>query len=258
MAIKIAVANQKGGIGKTTTALAVANGLIKRGKKVLLIDTDPQRNSSKVYRAETKDIETLYDIFFGGYKAGECIQHTELGDIIASDELLKNADVEIKRSPKMYYYIKNAIKEAENDYDFIIFDTPPQTGILLGNVLMATQYVICPVTCDMFGVQGILDFYNTVTEYMGEEGNEDLSFLGILRVKFKGRQNLTKDIDENALPAYAKEMNTRVFETKIRESVKCQEAQTTMNSLFDYAPDCTSAVDYDALITEILGLITED
>lgn len=258
MAIKIAVANQKGGIGKTTTALALASGLIKRGYKVLLVDTDPQRNSSKVYRAKTLDIATLYDIFFAGFKAEECIQHTELGDVIASDELLKNADVEIKRSPKMYYYIKNALRGVEDNYDFIIFDTPPQTGILLGNVLMATQYVVCPVTCDMFGVQGILDFYNTVTEYMGEEGNENLSFLGILRVKFKGRQNLTKDIDENALPAFAKEMHTRVFETKIRESVKCQEAQTTMCSLFDYAPDCTSAIDYDALITEILGLTTED
>lgn len=258
MALKIAVANQKGGIGKTTTALALANGLSKRGKKVLLIDTDPQRNSSKVFQAETENVATLYDIFNASYKAEDCIQHTEMGDVIASDILLQDADTQVKQTPKMYLYIKRALKNIEDKYDFIIFDTPPKTGVLLGNVLMATQYVICPITCDMFGFQGILDFYNTVVEYLGEDGNEELSILGILRIKYKGKQNLTRDISENVLPEYAEQMNTRVFETTIRESVKCQEAQTLMTSLFDYAPNCTSAIDYNNLITEILGMLTEE
>ena len=250
MAIKIGIANRKGGIGKSSTALALAAGLKKRGFKVLMIDTDPQRNTTNVYKAKTEGVATLYDIIFAGYKAADCIQHTEYGDIIASDENLQSADTQIKPSPAMYKYIRNAVREIEQEYDFIIYDTMPHAGILLGNVLMNCQYVICPVTCDAFGIQGIMDFYETIKEY--QEDNEQLSILGLLIIKYKGRQSLTKDLEENLLPSYATQMNTKVFETRIRESVKCQEAQTLRISLFDYAPNCTTAIDYDAFIEEIL------
>ena len=170
--------------------------------------------------------------------------------VIASDENLQNADTQIKLGPGMYKYIRNAIKEVETYYDFIIYDTQPHAGILLGNVLMSCQYVITPCTCDAFGIQGIMDFYETIKEY--QEDNEELSILGLLIIKYKGRQSLTKDIEENLLPSYAKQMNTKVFNTRIRESVKCQEAQTMRKSIFDYAPNCTTAIDYNALIDEIL------
>lgn len=250
MATKIAIANRKGGIGKSTTALALAAGLINRDFKVLMVDTDPQRNTTNVYGGKTEDTATLYDIIFAGYKAADCIQQTDYGDIIASDENLQNADTQIKPGPSMYKYIKNAVKEVEDDYDFIIYDTPPHAGILLGNVLMSCQYLIVPCTCDSFGIQGIMDFYNMVREY--QEDNEQLSILGLLIIKYKGKQNLTKDIELKTLPEMAELMHTKVFETRIRESVKCQEAQTLSASLFDYAQNCTTAIDYNALIEEIL------
>ena len=250
MAVKIAVANRKGGIGKSSTALALSAGLKRRGYKVLMIDTDPQRNTTNVYKALTDGVATLYDIIFAGFKAADCIQHTEYGDIIASDENLKSADTQIKPSPGMYKYIRNAVKEVEGSYDFIIYDTQPHAGILLGNVLMSCQYVITPCTCDAFGIQGIMDFYEMIKEY--QEDNEQLSILGLLIIKYKGRQSLTKDIEENLLPEYAQKMNTKVFNTRIRESVKCQEAQTMRKSIFDYSPDCTTAIDYNTLIDEIL------
>ncbi len=250
MATKIAIANRKGGIGKSTTALALAAGLINRDFKVLMIDTDPQRNTTNVYQAKTDGTATLYDIIFAGYKASDCIQHTEYGDIIASDENLQNADTQIKPGPGMYKYIKNAVKEIEDDYDFIIYDTQPHAGILLGNVLMSCQHLIVPCSCDSFGIQGIMDFYNMVKEY--QEDNEQLSILGLLIIKYKGRQSLTKDVEENTLPKMAEEMHTKVFETRIRESVKCQEAQTLNASIFDHAPNSTTAIDYNALIEEIL------
>lgn len=250
MAIKIGVANKKGGIGKTTTATALAAGLIKRGYKVLMIDTDPQRNTTKVYRAQTEGVATLYDIIFAGYKAKACIQHTEYGDIIASDENLENADTQIMPGPKMYKYIRNAVNEIEHEYDFIIYDTPPKAGVLLGNVLMSCKYVITPCTCDAFGVQGIMDFYDIIKEY--QEDNEVLTTLGLLIIKYKGRQTLTRDIEDNLLPVYAQDMETKIFNTKIRESVKCQEAQTLCVSIFDHAPNCTTAIDYDAFVDEIL------
>lgn len=250
MAIKIGIANRKGGIGKSSTALALAAGLKRRGYKVLMIDTDPQRNTSNVYRAETDGVATLYDIIFAGYRAADCIQHTEYGDIIASDENLQSADTQIKPGPGMYKYIRNAVREVENQYDFIIYDTQPHAGILLGNVLMSCQHVIVPCTCDAFGIQGIMDFYDMIKEY--QEDNEKLSIMGLLIIKYKGRQKLTQDIEENLLPAYAKQMGTKVFATRIRESVKCQEAQTMRESLFEYAPKSSTAIDYDALIDEIL------
>ena len=249
-AIQIGVANRKGGIGKSTTALALAAGLMKRGYKVLMVDTDPQRHTTNVYKAKTEGVATLYDIIFANYKASDCIQHTDYGDIIASDENLQTADTQIKPSPAMYKYIKNAIKEVAKDYDFIIYDTQPHAGILLGNVLMSCKYIITPCTCDSFGIQGIMDFYEMIKEY--QDDNENLSILGLLIIKYKGRQSLTKDIEENLLPSYAKQMGTKVFETRIRESVKCQEAQTLRTSIFDYAPTCTTAEDYNTLIDEIL------
>ena len=250
MAVKIAIANQKGGVGKTTTALALADGLRIRGKSVLLIDTDPQRNSTMVYGAKTEDTATLYDIIFAGYTAEQCIQTTDHGDIIASDEQLQSADTQIKPSPRMYKYLKSALKTTDKKYDYIIFDTPPRTGILLGNVLEAAEFVIIPITCDIFGIQGLMDFYQTVKEY--QDDNDILSIMGLLKIKYKGRQSLTKDIEEQILPDYARQMKTKVFKTAIRESVKCQEAQTLRQSLFEYAPKSTTATDYSMLIDEIM------
>lgn len=253
MAIKIGIANMKGGIGKSTTALALAAGLKKRGFRVLMIDTDPQRNTTNVYRAKTDKVATLYDIIFASYSAADCIQHTDYGDIIASDDALQNADTQIKPGPGMYKHISKSIRDIDDDYDFIIFDTMPHVGVLLGNVLMASQYIITPVTCDAFGVQGILDFYSLVSEY--QEANEGLKMLGLLIIKYKGRQSLTKDVEDNLLPDYAKKMGTRLFSTRIRESVKCQEAQTVRQSLYDYAPGCTTAKDYNAFIDEVLSIL---
>ena len=250
MAIKIAIANQKGGVGKTTTALALASGLKELGKKVLMVDTDPQRNTTKVYGAKTEGVATLYDIIFAGFKAKDVIQKTEYGDIIASDRNLINADTQVKPGPGMYKYIKNAVSSVEKNYDYIIFDTPPHTGVLLGNVLMSAENIIIPCTADSFGIQGITDFAETINEY--KEDNKKLKILGLLIIKYKGRQSLTKDIEENLLPSYAKSLKTKVFETRIRESVKCQEAQTLNRSLLSYAPNATTSEDYRALINEIM------
>ena len=153
----------------------------------------------------------------------------------------------------MYKHISKALRDIEDNYDFIIYDTMPHAGVLLGNVLIASQYIITPVTCDAFGVQGILDFYSLVAEY--QEANESLKMLGLLIIKYKGRQSLTKDVEDNLLPEYAKKMGTRLFTTRIRESVKCQEAQTVRQSLFEYAPGCTTAKDYNDFIDEIISIL---
>lgn len=256
MAYKIATANIKGGIGKSTTAINLADQLMKRGKKVLMIDCDPQRNTTGVYRAKTEDAATMYDIIFSGYTAKQCIQHTDFGDIIANDEQLKNADSLVRPSPNMYKYMKRAVEEIDDLYDFIIFDTPPHNGILLGNVLMAVDGIIIPVECDLFGVQGMYDLYGTLKEF--QDDNKNLKVLGILKVKYKRNQNLTKDLEETTLPLYAQTMNTKVFETAIRESVRCKEATTGRVRLSQYAPNCTVEIDYSNLTDEILQEVEND
>lgn len=250
MAYKISVANIKGGIGKSTTALNLADQLIQRGYRVLMVDGDPQRNTTAVYKAETNNVATLYDVIFSGYTAEQCIQSTGYGDIVPNDEALKTADSQIKPGPGMYKYIKKMLANIEKSYDFIIFDTPPHNGIILGNVLMATDGVVVPVECDLFGIQGLYDFYSTLKEF--QEDNESLKILGILKVKYKKKQNLTRDLEENVLPQYAADMKTKVFETTIRESVKCKEAITGRMRLSEYAPKSTVAQDYSALTDEIL------
>lgn len=255
MATKIAIANQKGGVGKTTTALALADQLQCRGKKVLLIDCDPQRNSSAVYRAEIDGAATLYDIIMSGYDASDCIQNTDCGDIIACDPELQDIDIKIKESPKKYTILKRAIKSIDKKYDYIIFDTPPHVGILLDNVLMAAQYLISPIKCDLYSVQGIQDFYETVKDDF--EMNDDLQLLGLLKNQYKGRQSLTRDLEENTLPVIAQSLNTRIFTSTVRDSVRVSEAAALGIRLSTYKPGKDIAGDFNRLTDEILELIGE-
>ena len=256
MAIKIALATQKGGIGKTTTSLCLAAELRKKKKKVLLVDMDPQMNSTFVYNAQTEGVATVADIIFDSCSAQECIQHMENGDIIANDEQLNNADTMVPPGPLMYNYIKNALKEVEDAYDYIIFDAPRGVGVLLGNILMAADYVIIPVECEAFGITGLVSFYSKIQEFASV--NTSLKLLGILIIKYKERQRLTADIEGTMLNDIANQIGTRIFKTRIRESVKTRESQTLQKNLNEYAPNSTTAIDYHDFTNEIIKCIKED
>jgi len=251
VAIKIAVANKKGGIGKTSTALCLADGLRLRDKRVLLIDTDPQKSSTGVYGAETEDTATLADILYDGEEARECIQHLPLGDIIPCDTLLENADTQVPADADRFYRLSDACASLEKEYDFIILDCPPGNGVILGNVLSYADYVVIPITCDKFGIQGLSEFKDVMSSYT-KRINPNLSVLGVLITMYKGRQSLTRDLEEGIVPQKAKDLGTEVFETKVRESVKLKESQAFGESIFSYAPNSTVAIDYGLLIEEIL------
>ncbi len=251
MAIKLATANLKGGIGKSTTALCLADSLQEKGYKVLLIDTDPQRSATGIYNAQSTNVSTLADLMYAGDDAKECIQKCKLGDIIASDSALQDAETMIKADADRFYHLSDACKSIENDYDFIICDCPPGNGVLLGNVLSYVDFVIMPITCDKFGIQGMTDFKAVMSTYT-KRINPSLKILGVLIIKYKGRQSLTKDLEDNLLPEMISEMETKLFNTKIRESVKCQEAQALNKSLFEHDSHCTTALDYIAFTNELL------
>ena len=190
-------------------------------------------------------------MMIGDEKAVNCVQHMQLGDIIASDPQLKDAETSIKADADRYYHIKDAIEELDQKYDYIIFDTPPGNGVLLGNVLCSADKVIMPITADKFGIQGMQDFYNTMLTYK-KRINPNIHIDGILIIKYKGRYGLTKDLEKGIIPEMAKRMETKIYETKIRESVKCKESQALGLSVFDYDSNCTTAIDYNHFIEEFI------
>ena len=245
------VANQKGGIGKTTTATNLAGILSKKGPK-LLIDADPQGNSTSTYQAKIEDMATLYDVMIDTDKLpiDEAIQHLPNGDIVASDPLLAKAEKILDGDVEGFYRLKDAL-DALDGYDYVVIDTAPSLNVILYNCLIAADQVIIPVTADAYAMQGIAQLYDTIMAVKRRQ-NPTLVIAGLLLVKYSGRSNLEKvtltDIEEQA-----KNMGTKLFQTTIRECVKTKEAQDAKKLLIDYAPKCNTMLDYLSFADELLN-----
>ena len=248
--IKLAIANQKGGVGKTTTAIVLADILQNRGYKVLFVDCDAQCNSSGYYGAVWENESTMLDILCGDEKAEECIQHTEKGDIIPSDKELKDAENMVKVDERRFTHLKRSLRGVEKKYDFAVFDTPPHVGVCLKNVLSACDHIIVPIEETGWSITGLLDFTEAID--LAKDNNEDLDVLGILTVKTKPRTRKSGRM-AGLSETVAEQLGTTCFETKIRESVKCAEALTEYYvPLSEYAPESTSYQDYTAFTDELL------
>lgn len=245
----IAVTNQKGGVAKTTTATTMAAGLRKRGYRVLLIDTDPQANSTDTYRAQIEDQATLFDVLCAGEKISEAIQHTEAGDIVASDPLLADAEQRMTEQGREFR-LKEAIEEIVNLYDYIVIDTPPGLGILLTNALTAATSCIIPISADRYGLQGLSGLDKSIGR-VRKYSNRDLKIDGLLFCKYNPNLNLSKAVME-VVKNVEQELGTKMYKTTIRETVAAREAQAARMTLFDAAPTCTAARDYDAFLDEFL------
>ena len=245
----IIVSNQKGGIGKTTTATAIAGGLKAKGFNVLMVDADPQRNSSDTYRADLRDgSPTLADLLYTNVKATDCVQHTEVGDILAGDKALSDIEKYLK-GVAGYFRLKNRLNELAPMYDYIIIDTNPHILLLLQNALIASDGVIIPVACGRYEVSGMVDFAQTIEEVKAQP-NPDLKVLGLLLVKYEGRTNFAKDVLQE-LPNVAEALGTDIFNTKIRSTIRVSEAQGARMLLQEYAPQSTAAIDYMEFIEEL-------
>ena len=243
----IAVANQKGGIGKTTTALALATGLKRLKKKTLIVDLDPQANASDNYRATIEGVGTAYDLLVDGDI--DCVQTTELGDIVAGDPALKDAS-KLLDGVSAAHRLRKGLETIAKNYDYVILDTPPALSVLLTNALTAADTLIIPLTSDRFGLQGLMQLHETIRD-IREFTNPGLKIAGLLLVKYRKSTTLAKAVDEN-LPQYAELFGTKIFDTKIRESIDARKAQAARHGLFNFAPYCTTARDYEAFIQELL------
>ena len=251
MATVICIANQKGGIGKTTTATSIATILSDKGYKTLLIDSDLQGNSTDTYRASFEGVAPLYDILLEENPAdiNDTIQHTEMGDIIASDPLLREADSKLStKGIAGYKILKKALSHLMG-YDFVIIDTAPTINMVLRNVLTASDYVVIPITADRYGFQGLFELNASIKD--AQELNEKLKIAGILLVRYNNRTILAREV-RDTLISEAHNIGTELFRTSIRECNKVKEAQTVQSTLLKYDKSCTASKDYIALVDELL------
>ena len=252
------VANQKGGVGKTTTAVAMASILTKFGHKTLLIDADPQANATDNLLGEIDGVPTLYDVILNQddpTNLEDAIQETENGFVVASDRLLERAESILSNDPDSNYRLKDAIEGAMergglDDYDYIVIDTAPTINILIYNALVAAQAIVVPVTANRFPVTGLMKL-SEVVKAVKKRQNPDLEIYGLLLVMFKRRQKLSKTVKE-FLVETADKMGTVLLSTAISESVAAQEAQSLRKTLVQYSPCCTTELDYEDFIQMIL------
>ena len=249
MAKIIAFSNQKGGVGKTTTACAIASGLVQRGYSVLCIDMDPQSNLTFSAAAQADDCATIYEVLKGEVKALFAIQKTDMFDVISSNILLSGIDLEFTQKGREFL-LKEALKPIEKKYDYILIDTPPALGILTVNAFTAASGVIVPMNADIFSLQGLAQISETVAQ-VKKYCNNGLKILGIVLTKFNGRTLLSQEVLGTA-ELVAKQINTKVFKSTIRLSVTIIEAQVNQESIYDYSPKNGAVTDYFALVDEIL------
>lgn len=243
-----AVSNQKGGVGKTSTAHALISGLTRRGYNTLAIDTDPQGNLTYAMGADENE-PGVYELLKGKVTALDIVQHTPLGDIIPGNLLLAGADMEFADTGREYL-LSEALDEAERYYEFIIIDSPPQLGILTINVLTAANDLIIPMGADIFSLQGLIQLYATINK-VKKRCNPALEIAGLLITRYSGRSILSKELKET-IRDRAGQIEANFFETVIREGVAVKEAQVQQTSVFSSSPRSNPAVDYEDFIEEYL------
>lgn len=243
----IVVANQRGGVAKTTTCLVLAACFRAKGLKVLNIDADPQGDTSFSMGAD--DTNSLYEVMCNNIDVESSIQVTEQGDIIPASILLSSADSKFLGKQ---YILRKALSKLKDKYDYIIIDTPPSLGILTTNALTCADSLLIPVGADVYSLKGMDSLYDTV-EIIKEDSNPDLNILGVLIIKYSQRLKLNKGI-KTSIETLANSWGCRVFETQIRESVLVKESQVKQVSILKYAPNSKPAIDYMTVADEILSI----
>jgi len=246
----IVITNQKGGVGKSTTAEALAEGLFIKGYKTLLIDLDAQGSISLTSGADMSK-PNAYDLLTNKATTQEVTQyHTHKADIIPASKNLAKLDIELTSIGKDHR-LKEKISPLRADYHYIIIDTPPALGILTVNALTAADSLIIPAQADLLSLQGIGQLYETV-EAIRAYTNPKLSLRGILLTRHNSRNILSRDMT-TAAKNTAADMGTFVYDTLIREAVSLKEAQASQQNIFKYAPKSNAAQDYLAFIDEFIA-----
>lgn len=253
----ISISNIKGGVAKTTTAATLAAGLHKRGKKVLLIDSDPQMNLTLCFTSEPNDdAPSLYNIYKYREKISDVKMEIKPGlDLVAGDFALSTADLDYLTVMKQYSLLNKSLKECKDDYDYIIIDTPPNMGFLSVNAFVSSDYIITPMATDLFSLKAIRLLKHTI-DMVAEEEEKELHVIGVLLTRYAERTTVAKILEDN-VNAAADLLDTSLFESRIRQAVVIQECQLAKMDIFEYAPKAPVAKDYDEFIDEFLERVSE-
>lgn len=250
MAKVIAIANQKGGSGKTTTTRSLGAALAERGRNVLMIDLDPQASLSEGCRLELHQLEkTTYHVLLGTARIPDVLVQVEPRlDLAPANIHLSAAELQLVNMNRREDKLRNALRAVKAQYDYMLIDCPPSFGLLTVNALSAADSVLIPMTCDYYTMLGVRLLLDTVHE-IKEEVNPDLKVEGILPTRYDARTLHARETLETTRQGLGADY--RVFETLIRESVRFKEAPITGQSILEYARSSEGAKAYRDLAAEI-------
>lgn len=250
MSTVIAITNQKGGVGKTTTSSALLAELKQRGAHVLGVDLDPQGSLGFCLGLDIENCATIYEVMRGDKSIREVVIETESGDILPSNILLSGAELEFNR-PGREFLLKTQLDELIDEYDFIIIDTPPALNVLTVNAYVASDSLIIPMAPEILSLLGVSQIRETI-DTVRRHYNSRLRVLGILLNKFNPRLNLNREVLELS-EQIAEQLDSKVFESKIRASVSVAESPAHGESVISYAPRSKPSMDFQALVDELWG-----
>lgn len=249
----LAIVNQKGGTGKTTVSVNLSVGLARRRFKVLLIDLDPQHNSTLSLGIDTPTLPlSIYDVLLGEATPKDALVNTTVTNLTLApaNVELSNAGINLASEPRYQSRLKESLTPITNRYDYIVIDCPPSLGVLTINALVASDSVIIPILCDYLSLEGLRQLIASI-ETVQKGLNPHLKILGILPNMVDFRLNITKE----SLTLVKTRFKELIFKNVIRTCVRVKEAPSFGRSIFDYAPHSRGAKEYTKLVTEVIGRV---
>lgn len=247
----IAISNQKGGVGKSTTAINLSAAIARSGYHVLVADLDPQGNTTSGFGINKRSVaRSAYDAFIGNTPINTTILPTTIKnlDIIPSSIDLAGAEIELAALDKREYYLKNSLQDID-DYDYIFIDCPPSLGLITINSLVAANSVLVPIQCEFFALEGLSQLMNTV-KLVKKHLNPELNVEGVVLTMYDTRTNLSQQVSDNLRQYFGK----KVYNSYIPRNVRLGEAPSHGMCIMDYAPRSAGSDAYLALAKEFLDI----